>query len=305
MPGSPPGVFGRMRDRSAFQRRENEMAKLTRAQAKAHAEAENLLLKDRLSDDEREFVLEHWHEGANHVNGASGAFFTPTGLAADLSIDAAGSGCRVIDLCAGIGALSFYVHHRSKWNRVADITCVEINPRYVEIGRKILPEARWIQADVLDWRTLNLGRFDVAFGNPPWGKVPRSGTGPRYTGPLFELHVIDIASQLANRGVFLIPQQSAPFRFSGSQCMESGRAGPGQDFERRTGLALEPGCGVDTSIYARDWKDGAPACEVVCIDFEDAPRSDFMRQAPASAPVRSPKAAGDAPGPLFAWASAA
>jgi hypothetical protein len=113
--------------------------------------------------------------------------------------------------------------------------------------------------------------------------------------------VIDIASQLATRGVFLIPQQSAPFRFSGQQCRESDRAGPGQDFQRRTGLALESGCGVDTSIYARDWKDGAPACEVVCIDFEDAETSVAMHQAPASAP----KAGGDAHGPLFAWASAA
>jgi len=108
-----------------------------------------------------------WHEGATHENGAAGAFFTPFDLACDFALD--GAGRRVIDLCAGIGVLSYIIHHRSKWGeRLAEITCVEINPRYVVVGQKLLPQARWIVADVFDWRTLDLGRYDVAIANPLW-----------------------------------------------------------------------------------------------------------------------------------------
>ena len=78
------------------------MAKLTKAQRKAHAEACKILQKDALSIDEKIFVLENWHEGAEHMNGAIGAHFTPSGLARDFAIDA-GGGRRVIELCAGIG----------------------------------------------------------------------------------------------------------------------------------------------------------------------------------------------------------
>lgn len=53
------------------------MAKLTKAQRKAHAEAEAILSKDRLTEDEREFVFNNWHEGAECNNAAAGAFFTP------------------------------------------------------------------------------------------------------------------------------------------------------------------------------------------------------------------------------------
>jgi hypothetical protein len=39
------------------------MAKLTKQQCKAHAEAEAILTKDRITDDERDFVFQNWHEG--------------------------------------------------------------------------------------------------------------------------------------------------------------------------------------------------------------------------------------------------
>ncbi|MBB3948390.1 hypothetical protein GGQ73_004377 [Rhizobium skierniewicense] len=45
------------------------------------------MTKDRLSDDERAFVFENWHEGADFNNGAAGAFFTPYDLAADFALD--------------------------------------------------------------------------------------------------------------------------------------------------------------------------------------------------------------------------
>ena len=70
----------------ASRKREFEtMAKLTKQQRKDHAEAEAILTKERLSEDEREFVFRNWHEGAEFINGAAGAFFTPYDLAGDFA----------------------------------------------------------------------------------------------------------------------------------------------------------------------------------------------------------------------------
>src|SRR3546814_9265465 len=63
--------------------------------------------------------------------------------------------------------------------------------------------------------------FDCAISNPPYGsKNVASGKGPRYSGGKCEYAVIDIASDLADYGVFLIPQASVPFKISGVEFKE-------------------------------------------------------------------------------------
>lgn len=250
------------------------MAKLTKAEAKAHAQAVELLKKDVLTYDERVFVLDNWNEGANHVNGAAGAFFAPTGLARDFAIDAYGG--RTIDLCAGIGALAFHVYWRAHYARGHDepqkeIVCIEHNPAYVEVGRKVLPEAKWICADVFNLDFASLGHFGSAIANPPFGATPRSGAGPRYTGRSFEYHLIDIASDIADYGAFIIPQTSAPFQYSGVQCYRERKNADYLRFTEQTGIHLEAGCGVDCAFYRDEWKGVAPNVEIVCANFEDMP----------------------------------
>nr|WP_244978361.1 methyltransferase [Bradyrhizobium pachyrhizi] len=252
------------------------MAKLTKVEAKAHAEAVELLKKDVLTYDERVFVLDNWHEGANHINGSAGAFFTPIGLAGDFAIDACGG--RTIDLCAGIGALAFHVfwrghYARSKGEPEREIVCIERNPAYVEVGRKVLPEAQWICADVFEFDLKGLGHFGCAIANPPFGATPRAGNGPRYTGRSFEFHLIDIASDIADYGAFIIPQMSAPFQYSGVPCYCERKSADYLRFAEQTGIHLEAGCGVDCSYYRDAWKGVAPSVEIVCANFEEMPRN--------------------------------
>ncbi len=247
------------------------MAKLTKAQAKAHAQACDILTKPVLTDDDKDFVLKNWNESANHVNGAAGAFFTPYDLAFDFTIDAIGQGGyggRVIDLCAGIGMLSYAVWHRS--HRRARITCIERNPDYLAVGKKILPDAEWILADVLNVPGMALDKFDVAISNPPFGAIKRDKNAPRYTGRDFEFHVIDVAAHVARSGAFIVPQMSAGFKFSGRGYYERQTNGKAFDFQRLTGLHFEAGCGIDTNYYINDWKGVSPMCEILCVEFENA-----------------------------------
>jgi SAM-dependent methyltransferase len=272
------------------------MAKLTKAQAKLHRQAVELLQLPELTIEQKEFVLDHWHEGANTVQGDAGAFFTPRGLANDFAIDVCGR--RVIDLCAGIGVLSFALHHYKHkpqscgrdYLRECEYVCVEINPAYVEIGRKLLPEATWICGDAFDVETLaGLGRFDVAISNPPFGKVPsaRAFSG-RYSGPEADLKLVEVASRVADCGVFLLPQMSAPFLYSGSKPFREVKDGKAARFMAQTGAHMEPGCGVDCAFYAGDWKQPVPLCEVVLCDFQGC-------QGATVAPGRPPAAAAALP----------
>ncbi|MCV0348481.1 MAG: methyltransferase [Nitratireductor sp.] len=245
------------------------MAKLSKAQAKAHQQACDILTKPRLTEEEKEFVFRNWHEGANHVNGAAGAFFTPFDMAFDFAFDVGGP--RVIDLCAGIGMLSYAVYQRHRYGHhdtKLQITCVERNADYVEAGRKLVPEADWICADVLDLLEMVLGRFDWAISNPPFGNIKRLKNAPRYAGRDFEFHVIDVASHLADNGTFIVPQISAGFNYSARPKYERQKNGKAVKFQELTGLHFDAGCGVDTAFYKDEWKGVSPICEIVCVDFE-------------------------------------
>jgi hypothetical protein len=280
------------------------MAKLTKAQAKAHAQACDILTKPVLTEDDKDFVLKNWNEGANHVNGAAGAFFTPYDMAFDFTIDAIGQGGyggRIIDLCAGIGMLSYACWYRS--HQRARITCIERNPDYLAVGQKILPEAEWILADVLDVLDMDLGRFDVAISNPPFGAIKRGRNAPSYTGKDFEYHVIDIAAHLAESGAFIVPQMSAGFKFSGARYYERQDEGKAAKFQELTGLHFDAGCGIDTNFYINDWKGVSPLCEIVCVDFAEARRAPDV--APVAVAPAQPAANDNAPAMLDLFGEAA
>lgn len=243
------------------------MAKLTKEEAKSHVLAEELAQKESLTYAEKLFVLENWQESAHNVNTLSGAFFTPFGLAIEFALEANFyQDCRIIDLCAGIGTLSLAIldKHRFRENEI-EIVCVEKNPEYVALGKKIIPEATWIEADIFDLP--DLGRFDMAISNPPFGKLKVDGKPTRYKGSEFDYKVIDIASQLADCGAFILPQGSCPFRYSGTGGYTRSDPQKYKKFHKETGIHLDIGAGVDTSVFRDQWHGTSPSVEIVTCEF--------------------------------------
>jgi len=249
------------------------VSRLSKAQIKAHREAEEILAKDRLTDDERQFVLDNWQESANHVNSAAGAFFTPSELAVDASLFLGlYEGGRVIDLCAGIGALALSTFWR--WRNV-ELVCVEVNPAYVEVGRKLLPEARWICSSVTDLPS-DLGHFTAAISNPPFGKTAKIAS-PRYSGE-DDLAVVDIASDLADYGVFILPAMSVPFAFSGQPHYRTRSAPKYDKFHAATGITIN--CeSIDCAVHRDSWRGVSPKVEVASADFVEVREARSPAQA--------------------------
>jgi predicted RNA methylase len=256
------------------------MAKLTKEEFKRHNQALDILSQDRLTFDEKLFVYDNWNESATSINSEAGAFFTPSIFARDFALEIYNN-ANVIDLCAGIGMLSFYAYHYNE----CKVTCVELNPTYYEVGKKLLPEANWINESIFNYK--ELGHFDQSISNPPFGKI-KTGVDKdllkefNYKGAEFDLITIEIASKISDCGAFILPQQSTPFRYSGQRCFvdtrlqskgynPDGLTPPSkvQKFINETGLDYLFNVGIDTSIYLNEWKGVKPLCEVVNFDFKN------------------------------------
>lgn len=262
--------------------------KLTRSESNSHARCMELLKQETLTDDEKEFILINFHEGANNDNSSAGAFFTPVQMAFEFAFEAV-SGyysdikkLRIIDLCAGIGCLSYAVATRLRHTNF-ELVCVEYNHSYYEVGKRIVPEAKWINGDATDLDMLKeLGQFDICISNPPFGNVAtlKGKETPNYKGSDAEYKIIDIASCISDYGVFLIPQGSSGFAYSGQRNFERQESSKYKRFVKQTGLELDIGMGVDTShedLYNWEYSDGTtvenrwkgvnPVVEFACCEF--------------------------------------
>lgn len=237
--------------------------KLSKQQIKEHEYCLEYLKQDELTYEEKVFVYDHYIPAYSNNIGQIGAFFTPKGMARDLNVEICGS--SVIDLCAGIGRLSFEYYHANRAN-TPEICCIERNPEFCEVGEKLLPEALWINDDVLDERLfVSLPEFHFAISNPPFGNI-KSDTDSswlKYKGNEFEYKVIEIGTRLAKRGAYIIPQMSAPFKYSGENNMSFQMSRKLQSFVDDTGINLEMNCGIDLSQYRNDWIGTNMLCEIV------------------------------------------
>lgn len=265
------------------------MARLSKQEQKLHDRAMELINSDRpLTYEEKEFCYNNYHGDGL---GGSGAFFTPEGLAWDFTIDAHCTG-KVLDLCAGIGRLSFCMLHRCKPEK---IVCIELNPEFARIGKRLLPEAEWITSDVFEFESNE--KFDVVISNPPFGKIKTTDTKDvfEYTGGEFEFKVMTLGQKFAEVGYFIVPAGSAGFAYSGRPYYDgSMKSNKYLKWSKQTGLVTYAGCGIDTSIYRDEWHSTNVLTEVVEVRYYEkeaveAPKSHSNKQIEESKEITLPE----------------
>lgn len=79
--------------------------------------------------------------------------------------------------------------------------------------------------------------------------------------------MIEHGSTLAPYGVWIVPQGSAGFVYSGVHCYEWRESTKYKKFAQDTGWTFEAGCGIDTSIYRDQWHGTNVVCEVITVEY--------------------------------------
>jgi len=237
--------------------------KLSKRDTKKHGEIVNLIKKRSLTDEEKDFILDNFLPNSTANPTKIGAFFTPPNIAIEFSVMCDCNDDRVLDLGAGIGSLSYGLLAGGRTPK--KLVCLEQNPDFIKIGKKVLPEAEWIEGSIYDEPTIKkLGRFQWAISNPPYGlKLPKCDW-LAYNGQS-DLMAIEVALKAAGDAMFILPQGSVPWRCSGRAFFDQVKDLP-MKLVRFMQLHpyIEFGCvSMDMAVYKDDWKDGITAVEMV------------------------------------------
>jgi len=249
------------------------MARISKQKMKLYNEAEEILTQDALSETEKDFVFANWLPEIEFDVGGDGVFFTPEEIAHELAVMVGDCPCQILDLCAGIGRLSYTIYEFSKWrNRRPQITAIERNPRFVEVGRKLLPEATWICMSVFDeeaWEENGFedGYFDFAISNPPFGEIGHSGW--RGFKTIADLNCVGIAMDKTKYGgIFILPSESVPWTCSGESYTTFVESAKWNKLEKQyPGIVCHPCC-VDLDVHQKEWLGVSPKVELANIRID-------------------------------------
>lgn len=211
-----------------------------------------------------EYIYRYWHPGAEHNLGVSGAFFTPVPYAWSI---AQSDGCdgATLEPTAGIGVVAWSVQ---RWSKPRRLVCIELNPAYCAVGRRLLPEAEWHCGDVFDILP-RLGRFDSAVGNPPYGRVA-GGHG------VFHLELASLLTRHAQVGATLLVPES----FCSNEGTRNG--GPDREDEHyRTFCERHPGWGISPTAFEAPTQFRGCTLRTAIVNLWHEPVVEESTQAPA------------------------
>jgi phospholipid N-methyltransferase len=247
------------------------MGRITKEQVKRHDETLALLSLTRdLTSDEREFVYRNYNPMAEHNVTKNAIFFTPYDLAGDFTMWAAPKG-RIIDLGAGIGILAHRVLEHDRFGGGAEIremVALEINPEFVEVGRKLLPDVKWCCRDMFARESLvDLGFFDAAISNPPFGHIPSSNGHNWLRRAPAHFMALEVALRIAyNGGIFIFPDVDVGYDLKRREYKQS--------LNLKRFRAAFPGANLmpkaqDLSCYRRSWLGVAPRVVIADLYLDD------------------------------------
>ena len=241
------------------------MAKLSKRKWALHKEAQHMVDGTAdLSFENRQFILENWSPLAQQDVGVAGIFFTPMQIGYEIQIEIPHEG-RILDLFAGTGRLAFNTLKYAYENDAIEMVCIENNPEFVKVGKRVLPQATWIEADAFDAETyLGLSNFDCVISNPPYGlsisqqKADRIGLQKAPS----QYMAAEIAMKVARYGVFVLNQADLPWKMSGIHSFATQKNEKYEKWREKTGIDFNPNCGLDLSMYENDWEGTKQMVEV-------------------------------------------
>lgn len=206
------------------------MGKLSKREISKQVELKKLIDETKvLTDNQKEHIYKEFNEAFIGDVTHSSAYFTPIELAFDFALMSPTYG-YVLDACAGIGVLSYTANIRDTYDgNIKQLICIEKNPEFVEIGKKLLPDADWHCGSIFDqklhqkiFRKHKIKKSDCMISNPPYGTVTMKYVpdGERdwldYSGKEFDMAVIEVGHKLAEYHSYILPVQSCIFSVSGA-----------------------------------------------------------------------------------------
>jgi len=235
-----------------------------------------ILESGEVSPKDRGYVFDNYIPSAMGAKRAS-QYFTPYKLALEAAYHATGGIKTVLDLCAGIGMLSYAIMIAENYGAVQlgsiqRIVAIERDAELVAVGKKLLPMIDWYCGDIFDADFIkhvyahNGGRFDVCVTNPPYGIKSRYDW-LNYKGRS-HLAAVEVAARVSDAVIAILPGMDVPnmakANVSIDRRYEDDRGEIVKFMQANPSLLFEATC-VDCTVYRNEWVGASPDVELVSI----------------------------------------